>query len=273
MAKQTINLGTSANDGTGDTLRQGGDKVNDNFTEIYTHFGDGSSLSSQISIEDSAIVFEGNSTDGNETFLRATDPTADRIIVLPNASGTLLLDSDTQTITNKTLTSPKIGTAINDTNGNELIKLTATGSAVNEITLANGASTDGPSISATGSATNLNFNISAKNNGSVEVTKLAINHNTMTANGDADSDAGYIIGNKGSALAVRLGPGTTVGEQKIFTNNGAGAMTVTPRNAANNASTFAQGASFTLAQYDGCTCIWDGNNWYLVGNQGEITIA
>jgi hypothetical protein len=35
MAKQTINIGTSANDGTGDTLRGGFTKVNDNFTELY----------------------------------------------------------------------------------------------------------------------------------------------------------------------------------------------------------------------------------------------
>ena len=35
MAKQTINLGTSANDGTGDGIRTGGDKINDNFTELY----------------------------------------------------------------------------------------------------------------------------------------------------------------------------------------------------------------------------------------------
>ena len=41
----------------------------------------------------------------------------------------------TQTLTNKTLTSPKIGTSILDTSGNELFKLTATGSAVNELTI------------------------------------------------------------------------------------------------------------------------------------------
>lgn len=35
MAQQTVNLGTTANDGTGDTLRAGGDKINDNFTELY----------------------------------------------------------------------------------------------------------------------------------------------------------------------------------------------------------------------------------------------
>ena len=36
MAKQTIGLGSSANDGTGDSLRVGGDKINDNTNEIMT---------------------------------------------------------------------------------------------------------------------------------------------------------------------------------------------------------------------------------------------
>jgi len=35
MAKQVINIGTVANDGTGDPLRTAFDKVNDNFTELY----------------------------------------------------------------------------------------------------------------------------------------------------------------------------------------------------------------------------------------------
>ena len=46
MAKQTINIGSSANDGTGSSLRAGGDLINDNFNEIYTAIGDGSTLSS-----------------------------------------------------------------------------------------------------------------------------------------------------------------------------------------------------------------------------------
>ena len=45
MAKQTVGLGSSANDGTGDTLRSGGTKVNANFDEIYAEFGDGTTLS------------------------------------------------------------------------------------------------------------------------------------------------------------------------------------------------------------------------------------
>ena len=35
MAKQVINIGTAANDGTGDPLRTAFDKINDNFTELY----------------------------------------------------------------------------------------------------------------------------------------------------------------------------------------------------------------------------------------------
>ena len=39
MAKQTINIGSSANDGTGDPLRSAMDKTNDNFTELYNGAG------------------------------------------------------------------------------------------------------------------------------------------------------------------------------------------------------------------------------------------
>ena len=49
MAYQSIGLGSSANDGTGDTLRAGGDKVNDNFVELYTKLGNGSALTSGLS--------------------------------------------------------------------------------------------------------------------------------------------------------------------------------------------------------------------------------
>jgi hypothetical protein len=37
MAKQTINVGTNQDDGTGDLLRAAFLKVNENFTEIYTN--------------------------------------------------------------------------------------------------------------------------------------------------------------------------------------------------------------------------------------------
>ena len=68
--------------------------------------------------------------------------------------------SGIQTLTNKTLTSPAIGTSILDTGGNELLKLTATGSAINELTLANAATGNGPTVSATSSSdSNVDINI------------------------------------------------------------------------------------------------------------------
>ena len=44
MAIQIIGIGTVADDGTGDSLRVAGDKINDNFNEIYTALGDGSTI-------------------------------------------------------------------------------------------------------------------------------------------------------------------------------------------------------------------------------------
>jgi hypothetical protein len=44
MPKLAIGIGSTANDGTGDTLRVAGGKINDNFSEIYTAIGNGSSI-------------------------------------------------------------------------------------------------------------------------------------------------------------------------------------------------------------------------------------
>ena len=57
------------------------------------------------------IVFEGTTNDGFETTLTVTDPTADRIVTLPNATTTLVGRDTTDTLTNKTLTSPIISNA------------------------------------------------------------------------------------------------------------------------------------------------------------------
>lgn len=53
MAKQLLALGTSPNDNTGDTLRNGGDKINDNFNEIYSAIGNGSAI--QVNVTNAAV--------------------------------------------------------------------------------------------------------------------------------------------------------------------------------------------------------------------------
>jgi len=79
----------------------------------------------------------------------------------------------TETFTNKTLTSPKIGTSILDTNGNELALLTATSSAVNEFTIANAATGNGPTLSSTGE-TNVDININPKGSGVLKSGTAAV---------------------------------------------------------------------------------------------------
>ena len=318
MAKATISTGSSANDGTGDTLRNAATKINANFTELYNQLGaDGSNLSQKIKLTDSGgtgvVMFQGaTSGDDTQTKLIATDPSQDNILNLPDATDTLVGRATTDTLTNKTLTtptiasitnggtvtipsgadtlvartstdtltnktltspiinSPRIGTVINDANGAELIKLTATGSAVNELTIANGASTTGPTLSATGDASNLNIIMTPKGTGSVELNKAAFSSTTVDTNAASIVSGTLIIGNKnsGGTLTLSLANGTTTGEYKIFINKGSEAMEITP-------VSFAQGTKFTLAANDGCTCVWGGagTNWFLVGNQGEVTVA
>lgn len=67
------------------------------------------------------------------------------------------------------MTSPKVTTSINDSGDNELFKVTATGSAVNEFTVANAATGAGPTLSATGSDTNIDINLTPKGTGVIKI--------------------------------------------------------------------------------------------------------
>jgi len=153
----------------------------------------------------SGDTFTFSATDKGDAVLFATanDGTNPDIYTLPNGDVTL---TGTQTLTNKTLTAPKIGTSILDTNGNELALLTATSSAVNEITLANAATGNGPIISSTGE-TNVDLNLNPKGTGvlksataavkiagkeTVWVPAVAMYPNTTNGCGDLNNSMGII---------------------------------------------------------------------------------
>ena len=86
MAIQTIGIGTVADDGTGDSLRAAGDKINDNFSEIYTALGDGSSLTS------TAITALNNATANELVTVGATTTELD-------AEANLTFDGSTLAVT------------------------------------------------------------------------------------------------------------------------------------------------------------------------------
>lgn len=70
MAQQTINIGTTANDGTGDPLRTAFDKVNDNFTELYNDdAGDVDSVNGAtgVVVLDTDDISEGSANLYNQT--------------------------------------------------------------------------------------------------------------------------------------------------------------------------------------------------------------
>tara|TARA_R110001592_G_scaffold34963_3_gene119489 strand:- start:4019 stop:5293 length:1275 start_codon:yes stop_codon:yes gene_type:complete len=80
MAKQTIGIGSSANDGTGDPLRTAFDKINDNFTELY-----GSTAEANDLVEDTSPQLGGD-MDVNGQRITSARSNED-IILLPNGTG------------------------------------------------------------------------------------------------------------------------------------------------------------------------------------------
>ena len=155
------------------------------------------------------------------------------IMLLPQgADSTLVSLVSADTLTNKTLTSPKIGTNILDTGGNELLKLTATGSAVNELTLANAATGGAPILSATGGDTNIGITLTPKGSGAVKLDLLTF----PTVTGSADqvlttNGSGVLsfVDNSGgtSWQAVKTGAYTAVAGDGVFVNTTSSAFTIT----------------------------------------------
>ena len=162
-----------------------------------------------------------------------------------DGSGNVSTDG-TQTLTNKTLTSPKIGTSILDTNGNELFKLTATSSAVNEITYNNAATGNKPTFTASGDDTNIGVSIQPKGSGQVTIDNLtfpaadgsadqflktdgsgnlsfsAVSGGTdwqssvKTANFTAAAGEGYFVNTSGGAFEIDLPGSPSVGDELEF---------------------------------------------------------
>ena len=197
MAKQTINIGSTANDGTGSTLRVGGDIINDNFNEIYTAFGDGSTLSSGFITAAGSATLTNKTYDLGGTGNTLTGSLAEFNTALQGDSFVSLTGSET--LTNKTLTSPEINTITRtgdftlDVSGDLALDSdgatigfkdggTIFGAVINnsgELQLRSGASL-GTAMSFSGANTTANGNLEVTGNLTVNGTTTTVNSTNTT---------------------------------------------------------------------------------------------
>jgi hypothetical protein len=102
----------------------------------------------------SSILFEGSTADDYETTIAVTDPTADRTITFPDATGTVALTSDVTTHANLTEAHGATGAVVGTTNTQTLTNKTLTSPKINEDVVMSASSTelnilDGATLSTT----------------------------------------------------------------------------------------------------------------------------
>jgi hypothetical protein len=95
MARQNINIGSSANDGTGDPLRTAFDKINDNFVELYGTDDDSKTLASNLDVNGHNII----STRSNEDIKILPAGTGGVIASAVRIAGTTISSDDSSQIT------------------------------------------------------------------------------------------------------------------------------------------------------------------------------
>ena len=156
----------------------------------------------------SSVTFSATDKGDKLIVAKGDDGTNPNIVEISLATAGTVTETGTQTLTNKTLTSPKIGTSILDTNGNELFKLTATSSAVNEITYNNAATGNKPTFTASGDDTNIGVSIQPKGSGTVTIDAL-----TFPA---ADGSSGQILQTDGSGTLSFTTPSSGISMGKAI---------------------------------------------------------
>ena len=172
MGKKVINRGISANDGSGDNLRAGALKINENFDEIYNALGDGSTLLTGTYVTTGANQVLANKTiDGNNNTISNIPSSA--LSPLPNSK---LINS-----------SIKIG---DDTSTNFDVDLGGSfeivgGSGINTAITNNRIelSTDGSILTENSTDTLSNKTISGATNTFNQIPNSALDNNTISIGG------------------------------------------------------------------------------------------
>ena len=124
MAKQALNYGTADNDGTGDSLRSGAQKINNNFTEIYNALGgeNGAPLTIVNKLEGTGIIVSSPSGEVTLSLKPATNSTLGGVIagegVAIDETGTITAQVYELPVASETILGGiKVGTNLSISNG------------------------------------------------------------------------------------------------------------------------------------------------------------
>ena len=160
----TANVTLVSNTSTTNTTESADDQVHNKVIELTGALGAAIHVFTDA-VEGEYIIYNNTSGAHSLTFAN-TGHAANGVAISQGSRAIVYSDGSTiyDALTSVALTTPKVVTGINDVNGNELLKVTATASAVNELTLANMSTGANPTITASGE-TNVGINLVPKGTG------------------------------------------------------------------------------------------------------------